>query len=89
MAGDLGRCEDASRTRRGGTALRGLSQAECVAYARLHGRSFLGVQREPSEFPGCVRWRRADVEFNDVPTRDGRATCALGKQRGECLCTEV
>ena len=47
------------------------------------------MQREPSEFPGCVRWRRADVEFNDVPTRDGRATCALGKQRGECLCTEV
>ena len=66
-----------------------LTQPECVALAKRDRLGFIGVQREPSEFPGCVRWRRADVEFNDVPTRDGRATYALGKQRGECLCTEV
>ena len=72
-----------------GAGLRPLTQPECVALAKRDRLGFIGVQREPSEFPGCVRWRRADVEFNDVPTRDGRATCALGKQRGECLCTEV
>ena len=75
-----GRCEQASG---GGQALRGLSQAECVAYARLQRLDFLGVQSERSEFGGCVVWNARTVEFNDVSVEG----CNVGKNSGECLCT--
>ena len=61
----------------------GLSQPECVAYARLHSLEYLGTQREPTEFGGCVVWQRRTVEFNEFV---GGVGCNVRAKGGECIC---
>ena len=73
-----GRCEQAEGE------LRGLSQAECVAYARWRKLEFIGVQVERTEFGGCVVWNGRTVEFNADKSGVG---CGLDGNGGACLCT--
>ena len=79
--GDSGTCASLAGERR-----RGLTQAECVAYARVRGLEFIGSQSERSEFAGCVTWNRRTVEFNDHSAGTG---CNVRSKGGECLCTPV
>ena len=85
MRGGSGRCEDAP-VGGVGVARRGLTHAECVAYARSRRLEFLGVQREPSEFAGCVAWNGRTVEFNADKKGSG---CNVAGKGGECLCTSL
>ena len=64
--------------------LRGLSQAECVAYARWRKLEFIGVQVERTEFGGCVVWNGRTVEYNADKSGVG---CGLDGNGGACLCT--
>ena len=73
-----GRCEQAEGE------LRGLSQAECVAYARWRKLEFIGVQVERTEFGGCVVWNGRTVEYNADKSGVG---CGLDGNGGACLCT--
>ena len=64
---------------------RGLTQPECVAYARLHPQmAYLGSQTESGEFGGCVVWERRSIEFNGFR---GGVGCNVGAKGGVCLCT--
>ena len=63
---------------------RGLTQAECLAYARKRLLSFIGIQREPNEFAGCVVWNERTVEYNEHPKGKG---CMVKRNGGACLCT--
>jgi hypothetical protein len=67
-------------------ARRGLTQAECIAYARHHRLEFIGAQSEKGEFAGCVVWNRRTVEFNDHSQGTG---CNIESKGGQCICTET
>ena len=54
--------------------------------SRLRRLDFLGVQREPSEFGGCVVWNARTAEFNADTSGVG---CNVGGKGGECLCTRA
>lgn len=69
-----------------GPTLRGLTQPECIAYARWRHLEFIGVVRELSEFAGCVIWGGRTVEFNEHATGAGCTASVLAKG-GQCLCT--
>ena len=74
-----------------GARLRGLTQSECVAYARHRSLGFIGAQSEANEFAGCVVWGGRTVEFNSGPapgkSRRRRDDCNVRSKGGECLCT--
>ena len=75
------RCVDAGPMRRG------LTQAECIAYARLHTLDFLGTQHERTEFAGCVVWNGKNAEFNSHEAH--HVGCNIGAGGGACLCTQT
>ncbi|KAL1527112.1 hypothetical protein AB1Y20_015794 [Prymnesium parvum] len=63
-----------------------MSEAECRQYARAVQLDFIGVGVERSEYPGCVIWESARVEFNAHANE--RGGCSLGS-RGKCACWKV
>lgn len=63
--------------------LRLLTVEECRAFALQENLSFIGTQSERNEFPGCIRWARGMVEFNDH--RYQHLGCQL-QAPGDCIC---
>jgi len=70
-------------------AMRSLTHAECLAFARRKKMQFIGAHKEPSEFAGCVIWNGRDVEFNDVPLMAHTAQCKVAEHGGRCLCARL
>jgi hypothetical protein len=69
--------------------LRLLTQAECEAMAVGAGHKFIGRAKEPTEFPGCVRWGGGFVEWNQHD--DEHMGCTVGGESTggvppACLC---
>ena len=71
-----------------GLRLLGADECELLA-SLLPSHKFIGRTREPSEFPGCVRWGGGYVEFNDHA--DQRPGCKVGGDSSgpppACLCS--
>lgn len=61
-----------------------MSLDECEQYATAVGKYFIGSNVEPNEFPGCVIWENARIEYNEHT--DERRGCNLG-DTGRCVCT--
>ena len=70
-----------------------LDAAACEALAsQLPDHKFIGTTREPSEYPGCVRWGGGFVEHNGHTDERGRSCTAGGEARNggaepACLCS--
>ena len=60
-----------------------MSEAECRQYAQGTQLHYIGSGVEKAEYPGCVIWEGARVEYN--AHTDERGGCALGT-RGKCAC---
>ena len=72
-----------------GLALLGAAACEALA-SQLPGHKYIGATREPTEYPGCIRWGGGFVEHNGHEDERGVACAAGGEaQNGfepACLC---
>ena len=60
-----------------------MSESECQQYAQGAQLHHIGSGVEKAEYPGCIIWEGARVEYN--AHTDERGGCALGT-RGKCAC---